>query len=145
MKSANPYLNFPGTSEEAFTFYQSVFGGEVQAVRFRDFGENGMGVPESELDKMAHISLPLAGGNILMATDVVEGFPVPLNAGNNFYIALEADNEEEAERVFDALAEGGTVEMALTSTEWAEKYGSLRDRFNIGWMVSYTGNVSWGG
>jgi PhnB protein len=144
MKAVNPYLNFPGNAEEAFNFYGKVFGTEVRAVRYRDFGDNGMGAPESELDKMAHVSIALGSGNVLMATDVIEGFPATLQQGNNFYIAIEADDAEEAGRLFDALAAGGTVEMALARTEWAESYGSLRDRFGIGWMVSYTGNVTWG-
>ena len=53
MKAANPYLNFKGNTREAFEFYKSVFGGEFQAVlRFRDFGDNGMGVAEKDLDKI---------------------------------------------------------------------------------------------
>ena len=72
MISANPYLNFEGNAEEAFLFYREVFGGEfVRVVRFADFGDNGMGVAESELNKIAHISLPIGPHNLLMATDSV--------------------------------------------------------------------------
>ncbi|MGH7564057.1 MAG: hypothetical protein ACREK5_06510 [Gemmatimonadota bacterium] len=73
MKTANPYLNFNGNTEEAFTFYKSVFGGEfVAVIRFRDFGDNPMGVPEADLDKIAHIALPLGPNNMLMATDTLD-------------------------------------------------------------------------
>lgn len=137
----NPYLNFPGNTEEAFNFYKSVFGGDfVSVTRFRDFGENGMGVPEDELDKIANIGLPLGKDTILMATDAVSGWQ-PFVAGNNFYIALDVDSAEEAERLFGALSEGGQTEMALQPTEWAEKYGSCVDRFGTRWMVMYTGDV----
>jgi PhnB protein len=140
MKGANPYLNFPGNTMEVFDFYRSVLGGEFLGVmRYRDFGDNGMGVPEGELDKIAHIALPLGGENMLMATDTLES--QPLTAGNNFYIHLETDDVQEAERVFEGLSNGGSVEMPLETTEWAEKYGSLRDRFGVQWMISYTGNV----
>jgi PhnB protein len=145
MKVANPYLNFPGNTEEAFNFYRSVFGGEFTNVtRFRDMGGNGMGIADAELDRIANIGLPIGNGNVLMATDTVEGFGRPLNAGNNFYIALETDTAEEAENVFGRLVDGGEVEMPLQEVEWAEKYGSLRDRFGVQWMVMYTGDVKFG-
>jgi PhnB protein len=144
MKQANPYLNFAGNTEEAFNFYRSIFGGEFLAlVRFREFGENPMGIPEDELDRIAHIALPLGGGNVLMATDTTSG--QPRTVGSNVYIALEADTAEEAGRLFSGLAAGGRTEMELQQTQWAEKYGSLVDRYGVQWMVSYTGNVKFRG
>lgn len=141
MQAAHPYLNFKGNTEEAFNFYKSVFGGEfAMVVRFSDFGGDAMGVPESEQHKIAHIALPL-GQTMLMANDVVGRRGESLNVGNNVYITLTADSAAEAERLFDALADGGRVEMALQQTEWAEKYGICIDRFDIQWMVSYTGDV----
>lgn len=141
MKSANPYLNFPGNTEEAFDFYRAVFGGEFEAViRFRDLSADGMGAPEKDLDKIAHIALPLGNG-LLMATDTLESWNRPLTVGNNYYIALEPESGDEAERLFEALSAGGEAEMPLQPTEWAEKYGSCTDRFGVQWMVSYAGNV----
>jgi PhnB protein len=146
MKTANPYLNFPGNAAEAFTFYKSVFGGEFSAfVRFRDFGNNAMGVPEADLDKLAHVALPLGQGNILMATDVTSNMPFSVQNGNNLYISLEAESAEEARTLFDSLSAGGEAEMPLQKTEWAEQYGSLTDRFGIRWMVNYTGNLHFSG
>lgn len=142
MKSVNPYLNFPGNSEEAFNYYKTVFGGEIMMiVRFRDFGDNGMGVAEEDLDKIAHIALPLGPDHVLMATDCVGSMGKNFNAGNNYYITIEADTGDEAERLFNALSDGGNVEMSLQRTEWAEKYGVCADRFGVQWMVSYTGAV----
>jgi PhnB protein len=154
IRSANPYLNFPGNTEEAFNFYRSVFGGELTPiVRFRDLGENHMGIPEEQLDLVAHVSLPLGTGQMLMGTDVVgsqsgatspeyanawqKGFVV----GTNYYTLLEVESAAAAEQIFEALSSGGTEEMPLMATEWSEKYGSCRDRYGVQWMVSYTGNV----
>lgn len=70
MQSVHPYLNFKGDAEEAFALYRSVFGGEFLGVlRFRDFGDNAMGVADADLDKIAHIALPLAEGTNLMGSD----------------------------------------------------------------------------
>lgn len=140
MKTLNPYLNFAGNTEEAFTFYRSVFGGEfVTFVRFRDFGDNTMGVPAEQLDRVAHVGLPI-GDSMLMGTDLVDGVHT-LEVGNNVHILAELDSAAEADRVFEGLGEGGSVQMPMQRTEWAEKYGSCRDRFGILWMVSYTGDV----
>lgn len=145
MKTANPYLNFKGNTLQAFEFYRSVFGGEFQAVlRFRDFGDNGMGIPEQDLDKIAHVALPLGSG-LLMGTDVVDGMPGHFTVGTNVHIALEPDSADEAARLFNGLADGGQVQMPLQATAWAEQYGSLVDRFGVQWMVSYAGSVKFGG
>ena len=101
MKALSPYLNFAGDTEDAFRFYQTVFGGELQIVRFRDFNGNAMRVPEQYLDESA----------------------------------------QEAEKLFNALSGGGEIAMPLAQTEWAEKYGICTDKFGVGWMVNYTGNV----
>src|SRR5690606_26652837 len=118
MKAANPYLNFKGNTRDAFEFYKSVFGGEFQAVpRFRDFGDNGMGGAEKDLDKIAHIALPLGPNGLLMGTDVVDGMPGTFTVGTNTYIALDPDSADEADRLFSGLAAGGQVQMPLQQTE----------------------------
>ena len=104
-----------------------------------------MGAPESELDRIAHIALPLGKDNILMGTDVLHSMPVKLTVGNNFYIALEAESGEEAEALFNGLSAGGHIQMPLQPTAWAEKYGTCADRFGVQWMVSYTGSVQFSG
>jgi PhnB protein len=138
MKTADPYLYFPGTTEAAFTFYRTVFGGEfTDLVRYGDFGDNPMGVPASQLDRVAHIGLPL-GDAVLMGTDVTDGRP--FQAGNNFYITIEADTAAEAASLFRSLSEGGSVELPLQATAWAEQYGMCMDPFGTQWMVMYTGD-----
>jgi PhnB protein len=132
MKAANPYLNFDGNTEAAFNFYKSVFGGEFLAVlQFKDFGGNDMGVPASDLNKIAHIALPLGNGSMLMGTDVLKSMNMSLTVGNNFYITLEPETEQEAQSLFDALSAGGRIEMALQKTQWAQKYGSCADKFGV--------------
>jgi PhnB protein len=141
MKAANPYLNFKGNAEEAFTFYKSIFGGDFPMLaRFGDFGDDAMGVPKSEQQKIAHVALPI-GDSMLMASDVVGSRGEGLEVGNNVYISLTAESGEEAARVFNGLAAGGRIEMPLQRTEWAEKYGICADKFGVQWMVGYTGNV----
>jgi PhnB protein len=145
MKAVNPYLNFKGNTAEAFGFYKSVFGGEFAGVlRFRDFGENAMGIPEHDLDKIAHIGLPLGAGAMLMGTDVVDGMPGNFTVGTNFYITLEPDTADEARALFTALSAGGSTQMPLQKTQWAELYGSGVDQFGVQWMVNYTGSVQFG-
>jgi PhnB protein len=142
MKSVNPYLNFAGNTEEAFEFYRSVFGGEFAALmRFRDFGDNSMGIAEADLDKVAHIALPLGTG-MLMGTDVVESFPRRLEMGNNFFITIEPESAAEADRLFERLSAGGEVLMELQRTAWAEKHGSFVDRYGVQWMVDFAGSVT---
>jgi PhnB protein len=145
MKAVNPYLNFAGNTEEAFRFYQSVFGGELRIARFKDFPGNPMGVSDKDLDKIANVALPLLNDSMLMGTDMLECFGQKLTEGNNFSIALEADSAEEAEKLLNALADGGKVEMPLAKTEWAEKYGMCSDKFGVQWMVNYTGDVQFTG
>lgn len=142
MRSVHPYLNFAGDAEEAFALYASVFGSQpIGVIRFSDFGGAGMDVPEADLNKVAHIALPLMDGTNLMASDIVGPDTDSFVVGTNTYIYLETDSAEEADRIFDALCEGGRVEMPLAPTAWAEKYGSCVDRFGVQWMVSYTGDV----
>lgn len=142
MQSVHPYLNFKGDAEEAFVFYRSVFGGELLGiVRFRDLGGAQMGIAEADLDKVGHIALPLSEGTNLMASDVVGADAEAFVVGTNNYIYLETDSAEEADRVFDGLSAGGQVEMPLSPTAWAEKFGSCVDRYGVRWMVSYTGDV----
>jgi len=132
----NPYLNFPGTSEEAFTFYKSIFGGEFSSLhRFKDT-PHGDQLSADEAEKVMHISLPV-GANILMATDALPSMGFNVTTGNNSYIAITPDSRDEATRIFRALAEGGNVEMDIQDMFWGDYYGSLADKFGIRWMVNY--------
>jgi PhnB protein len=89
-----------------------------------------MPVPEKDVDKIAHIALPIGTNNVLLATDALDSWQ-PRTFGNNSYILLETDTDQEADRLFDSLSDAGRVDMPLQKTEWAEKYGTWVDRFGV--------------
>ena len=135
MAKANTYLNFPGNTEEAFNFYKSVFGGEFTFLqRFSETAEGG-NLPEADREKIMHISLPIGEGAVLMATDALESMGQKLTVGNNVYICLTADNEAEADKLFNGLSEGGKIEMPMEKTFWGSYFGSFADQFGICWMI----------
>ena len=137
MATLNPYLNFKGNTEEAFNFYKSVFGGEfITLQRFKDTPESGR-VSENEKDKIMHVSLEVSKGYILMGTDALESMGHKIHTGDNISLSLSAESEEEAIKIFNGLAEGGTIQMPLQKTFWGAFFGMLKDKFGIQWMVSY--------
>ena len=138
MKTVSPYLNFPGHTLEAFQHYQSIFGGELRVVRFKDMP--GMNAPPHALEKVANVALPLINGATLMGSDALEGFGPPLQVGNNFSIALEATSSGETETLFAKLAQGGQVTMPLQQTTWAERFGMCKDKFGVQSMLNFTGS-----
>lgn len=136
MATINPYLNFPGTTENAFNFYKSIFGGEfITLQRFRDVPgtEN---LPEADRGKIMHIALSIGDAQI-MATDALESMGQKLHTGNNFYISFNAASRAEADKIFNGLAEGGSIEMTLEDTFWGSYYGALKDKYQTQWMVSF--------
>jgi len=137
MNTTTPYLNFPGTCEEAFNYYRNVFGGELGIVsRFNEMPAE-MPVPEGYGEKVMHISLDVDGKPMLMGSDAPEGFGPPFNAGNNVHLSLDAESEVAAKRLYDALSEGGAVTMPLEPTFWAKLFAMVTDRYGINWMISY--------
>lgn len=138
MAQLNPYLNFPGNTEEAFNFYKSVFGGEFSAVmRFGDTpGCDEMQISDDDKNKIMHISLPI-GDNILMATDTLESMGQKFELGNNTHINVSPDSKQDADKFFNGLAEGGTVHMPIQDMFWGDYWGSLTDKFGVNWMVTF--------
>lgn len=135
MAEINPYLHFAGTCEQAFTFYQSVFGGELLISRFSEMPTDPS-APPVDGNLVMHVSLPLGEGQVLMGSDRPEAMG-PTTAGNNVQVSIGPSSSEEGKRIFDALAEGGTVHMPYQETFWNADYGSLADKFGIEWMVNY--------
>jgi PhnB protein len=137
MAVVNPYLNFNGTTEEAFNFYRSVFGGDfITLQRFRDTPE-AENIREGDRDKIMHVALPIGDETILMGTDALESMGHPLTVGNNFYMSISADSEEEAQTFFYALSAGGKISMQLEKTFWGAYFGIFTDKFGIQWMINY--------
>lgn len=138
MATTNIYLNFNGTCEAAFNFYKSVFGGEFGY--FSRFGE----MPESEEYKVSdayknqvmHVSLEI-GSSVLMGSDCGEEQAPHFVQGNNFSVSVTADSKGEADKLFNALATGGTITMPIESTFWGDYFGMLTDKYGINWMVAF--------
>lgn len=133
----NPYLTFSGNCEEAFVFYQSIFGGKIPYIgRFKDMPENAdCQVSESDKEKIMHISLPIGKDTVLMGSDCTE-MSGELIKGNNFSIAINVASQEETIDIFDKLSQGGKIRMPLNKTFWGSYFGTLTDKFGIQWMVS---------
>ena len=137
----NPYLMFPGKAEEAFKFYKSVFGGEfVTLQRYKDAPREGMKASAEDLEKIMHISLPIGKGNIMMASDSLESMGHPVTMGNNFYLSVDAESREDANRLFSALSAGGKATVPMADQFWGSYFGMLVDKFGVQWMVGYTQN-----
>lgn len=140
MARVSTYLNFGRNTEEAFLFYKSVFGTEFLDPIHR-MGEvpQQEGVPAlgaEDANLVMHVALPILGGHILMGTDAPESMGFTLKQGNNVYINLEPDTRAETKRLFDALKEGGVVEMELQEMFWGAYYGSCKDKFGVQWMFN---------
>jgi len=140
MSKVSTYLNFPNKTEEAFNFYKSVFGGDFscEIARFGDIPPQEGMPPVAEADKnlIMHIELPILGGHVIMGTDAPASMGFSLSQGNNVYINLEPDTREETKNLFDALSQGGTVEMELQDMFWGAYYGSCSDKFGTKWMFN---------
>ena len=135
----NPYLTFNGNCEEAFNFYKSVFGANFPYIG--RFGEmppmDGMTVPDSEKNKIMHVSLPIGNNSILMGSDSSDAFGHANIQGNNFSISLNATSEKEADKFYNGLSNGGKQTMPMSKTFWGSYFGMLEDQFGIQWMVSF--------
>lgn len=140
MALINPHINFNGNAEEAFTFYQSVFGGAfTKIIRFKDIASADFPVPEKEADKIMHIALPI-GGNVLMGNDVPEILGTVNENENRSKISVSAANRAEADAVFNGLSAGGAVECPMADSPWGTYFGMFRDKYGIEWVVEFDQN-----
>lgn len=129
-----PYLNFDGTCREAMEFYAGVFGGKITAMM--SFGETPAAdhVPVAQHAHIMHACLQFDDGQSLMASDTTP--QCPYTAPKGIYVALNVPGTGRTEKVFAALATGGTVEMPLQQTFWALRFGSLVDRYGTPWLIN---------
>jgi PhnB protein len=145
MAQTATYLNFEGTTEQAFNFYKSAFGTQFLGDIMRH-GDVPLpdGAPElSEADKrlIMNVALPLLGGHLLMGTDVFDAMVIDFKQGNNVSICLLPDTREEADRLFAALSAGGKVEQPMEDAFWGDYYGSFVDKFGVQWMINQTNSA----
>lgn len=128
----NPYLHFDGQCEAAFRFYEKCLGGKIGLMKTHADMPAENSVPPEWRDKILHARMTVAGG-VLMGSDAP---PEHYRNPQGFSVSLSFDEPEEADRVFHALAEGGSVRMPIQKTFWAARFGMLVDRFSIPWMIS---------
>ncbi len=130
-----PYLFFSGRCEEALHFYADALGAKTgMLMRFRESPEPPPpGVTPADWDdKIMHAEFSV-GDTVIMASDGCE----PDGGFGGFSLSLTVTEAGEADRVFQALAEGGQVTMPMGGTFFAEKFGMVKDRFGVGWMIHF--------
>ena len=143
MARVSTCLNFPRSTEEAFLFYRSVFGGSFNGhvARFCDMPPDSRpaGQPamaEADRQLVMHVELPILGGHVLMGSDAPESMGFDVTSGSQVNINLEPDTREEADRLFQGLSSGGVVEMPMQDMFWGAYFGRFRDRYGVRWMVN---------
>ena len=130
-----PHLGFDGECEEAFTFYAGVLKGEIVAMMRYSDGPADMcaGLPEAAKARIMHARI-VVGGRMLMGADAPPGMA---SRREGFCVGLQVDDDAEAARIFEALADGGSIQMPLGETFWAYRFGMCIDRFGTPWMVNH--------
>lgn len=122
------YLNYPGTCEEAFRFYEEQLGGRITGIRRHGEVPNSR-LPEEWKDNVLHARIEI-GNLVLMGADIPNAEPM-----RSAYLTLRLDSAEEAERVYGLLGEGGQIFMRMEQTFFASRFAQLRDRFGTSWML----------
>jgi PhnB protein len=131
-----PYLNFDGKAAEAMGLYQSVLGGVYTTFqRFSD-SEMGQGLSEEESNRMMHVALEIAPGYTLMASDILPSNGHVWKPGNNHYISLNAEDEEQANSWYEGLSAGGEIEMPLQRVPWGALFAIFTDAYGVKWMIN---------
>ena len=138
MARISSHIHFNGNTEEAFGFYQSIFGGTyTRLLRFKDLNNPDVKFSEDEQNKIMFIQLPIGGGCTLSGNDVPNFMGLVSEEENRSKILVTAENKEEAEFLFKGLSAGGSVEMPLSEGPWGSHLGTFRDKFGVEWMVEY--------
>ena len=142
MPTIQPWINFNGHAEEAFTFYKLVFGGEfTKIVRFKNIASDEFPVREKEEQKIMYIALPIGKDALLVANDVPEILGRVSERENRSKIFVQTETKEEAERIFAELSVGGEVEGPIGESPWGSYAGMFRDRYGIEWIVECSPNT----
>jgi PhnB protein len=128
----NPYLNFDGQCKAAFEFYAQCLGGKI--VFMQTHGDSPMAehTPPDWHDRILHAQLAV-GDMVLMASDTPPG---SYNPPQGLYLLLAVETTDEAERIFQRLAENGSVQMPIAETFWAARYGLVTDQYGTPWMIN---------
>ena len=140
MARVSTYLNFQGQTEEAFAFYAKTFGTEVTMLsRYSDMPTAGPSeLPAGERNLVLHAELPIIGGHLLMATDMLRSMDQQTRIGNNTTLCLDVDSRAEADRLYGALSEGGSEVSPMADMPWGAYWGVTLDRYGIRWMINHS-------
>ncbi|MCC5883604.1 MAG: VOC family protein [Halomonas sp.] len=132
------YLIFDGNCREAFELYQRCFDAKLEAmITYAEMPDSeGMEIPEEARDLIMHARLRI-GDQMLMASDNSPTCPAPYEGIKGASISVGVESAEQAERLFNALADNGSVQMPLEETFWAHRFGMLTDRYGVAWMINY--------
>ncbi len=133
MKNINTYLIFNGNCRQAMKFYEQCLGGELYMMPYCEMPGGCADLPKEAKDWIMHARLT-KGSMVLMASDTRPG--IPIVQGNNFFVSVNCESVQEAEKLFKALGEKGAVTMPLEETFWALRFGMLTDQFGIKWMLN---------
>jgi PhnB protein len=125
----NTYVNFAGKCAEAFRFYEKQLGGTIRMMMTHGQAPDQSRVNPALKDAVLHARISV-GGTELMGADIPNAEPM-----RSAYLSLSVESDAEAERIFAALSEGGQVFMAMQETFFASRFGQLRDRYGINWMI----------
>ena len=138
MPTINPWINFNGNAEEAFTFYKSVFGGEfTKVMRLKDLASPEFPIAENDGNKIIQIALPIGQHNMLIGNDIPASMGRVNENENRSKIAISAESKEEADTLFNGLSAGGIVEMPIADSPWGSYFAMFRDRYGIEWTVEF--------
>jgi PhnB protein len=129
------YLTFDGNTEEAFSFYRSVLGGEFTSLsRFGD-SPHGANMPDADRRKIMHVTLESPNG-IIRGNDHL-AMMGPYTPGNTIALSVHPRSAETARALFEGLSAGGTVYVPLDRAPWGALFGMFTDRYGIRWMVNH--------
>jgi PhnB protein len=132
--NVQPYLSFEGRAQEAIDFYKSALGAEVEAVMlFKDAPPDMQGNMPNK-DKVMHSAFKI-GDTTIMATD---GQCSGSSSFSGITLTLQAGSDAEAEKLFNALSQGGKVNLPMAETFFASRFGMVADKFGVGWMVLHS-------
>jgi PhnB protein len=127
-----PYLSYSGNCAEAFKFYETAAGGKIEMIMTYGQAPPGSPVPPNMSDKVMHASMTIGDAAIMGSDAPVQFASTP--AG--FSVSINLDNPEEADRLYAALSEGGTIKLPITETFWAQRFAMFIDKFSIPWMIN---------
>jgi len=125
----NTYVNFSGNCAEAFRFYEQHLGGKIGVMMTHGQAPDQIKVNPDWKDAVLHARVSI-GGTELMGADIPSAQPM-----RSAYLSLGVESDAEAERIFSALSDGGEVFIPVQETFFATRFGQLRDRFGINWMI----------